>query len=309
MMNKKATAIGGVVACAALIGLTTGCSSLSSIAPTGTAATPSTATPSTAAPSTSIGGTSTPTASTAATTAGFVAIVEPWDPGHPAQTQAAPSVCGTQSSTLAIEQCYEAKTENTDARIDAVQQARYASATPSGQAAILGQDSAWLQARGPVCQAAFQSGGTIDGISISACLLDESTARLDAVQGITPPEALLKSTDNSTDPNALSWYTTPEGSRIAELDTQGDQTGGAIIAWIVIGGANGFVVNPQQFYFSDGSFTDPGVVQPPNPAYHRVGTGQEYQFGIDYSHLSAAPAGNPAEGFVYAPGTPAAIWQ
>ena len=316
MMNKTATAIGGVVACAALIGLTTGCGNLSSTAPTGTT-TPGTATPGTsiapipsgsAAPGSAAPG-STATASTAATTAGFVGIVEPWDPGHPARTQAAPSVCGTQSSTLAIEQCYEAKTENTDARIDAVQQARYANATPSGQAAILGQDSAWLQARGPVCQAAFQSGGTIDGISISACLLDESTARLDAVQGITPPEALLKSTDNSTDPNALSWYTTPEGSRIAELDTQGDQTGGVIIAWIVIGGADGFVVNPQQFYFSDGSFTDPGVVQPPSPAYHRVGTGQEYQFGIDYSHLSAAPAGNPAEGFVYAPGTPAAIWQ
>jgi len=306
MMNKKATAIGGVPACAALIGLTTGCSHLSSTAPAGTAG-PSTPVASTATASTPAG--STPTASTAATTTGFVAIVEPWDPGHPARTQAAPSLCGTQSSTLAIEQCYEARTENTDARIDAVQQARYASATPSGQAAILGQDSAWLQARGPVCQAAFQSGGTVDGISISACLLDESTARLDAVQGITPPEALLKSTDNSSDPNALSWYTTPEGSRIAELDTQGDQTGGVIIAWIVIGGADGFVVNPQQFYFSDGSFTDPGVVQLPDPAYHRVGTGQEYQFGIDYSHLSAAPAGNPAEGFVYAHGTPAAIWQ
>ena len=69
------------------------------------------------------------------------------------------------------------------------------------------------------------------------------------------------------------------------------------------------MVNPAQFYFSDGSFTDPGVVQPPDPAYHRVGAGQEYQFLIDYSHLSAAPTGNPAEGFVYAPGTPVAIWR
>ena len=125
MMNKKATAIGGVPACAALIGLTTGCSHLSSTAPTGTT------TPSTPVASTPSG--STPAASTAATTTGFVAIVEPWDPGHPARAQAAPSVCGTQSSTLAIEQCYEAKTENTDARIDAVQQARYAGATPPGK--------------------------------------------------------------------------------------------------------------------------------------------------------------------------------
>ena len=69
------------------------------------------------------------------------------------------------------------------------------------------------------------------------------------------------------------------------------------------------MVNPSQFYFSDGSFTEPGVIQPPSPAYHQVGIGQQYQFLMDYSHLAAAPAGNPAEGFVYAPGTPVAIWQ
>ena len=209
---------------------------------------------------------------------------------------------------MTIEQCYEAKAENADAKIDAVQQGRYAAASPSARVAILAQDRAWLAARGPVCEAAFQTGGTIDGINVSACLLDESTARLDAVEGIVPPEATLKSTDN-TDPGALSWYTTPEGSRIAELDTQGDQSGGAIIAWIIIGGADGFTVNPSQFYFSDGSFTDRGVVQPPSPAFHRVGTGQQYQFQIDYTHLSAAPAGNSAEGFVYAPGTPVASWR
>jgi hypothetical protein len=146
------------------------------------------------------------------------------------------------------------------------------------------------------------------GINVGACLLQESTARLDGVKGIAPPEARLKSTD-SPEPGALSWYTTPEGSRIGELDTQGDQSGGGIIAWIVIGGADGFVVNPAQFYFSAGSFTDPGVIQPPNPADHRIGTGQQYQFLIDYSHLSAAPAGNLAEGFVYAPGAPVAIWR
>jgi hypothetical protein len=179
--------------------------------------------------------------------------------------------------------------------------------TPVSTAAATGPASAnapWLAARGPVCQVAFHSGGSMDEINTGACLLQESTARLDAVKGIAPPEAMLKSTD-SPDPGALSWYTTPEGSRIAELDTQGDQSGGGIIAWIIIGGADGFVVNPSQFYFSDGSFTDPGVIQPPSPAYHRVGTGQQYQFLIDYSHLSAAPA----EGFVYAPGAPVAVWQ
>ncbi len=120
---------------------------------------------------------------------------------------------------------------------------------------------------------------------------------------------MLKGTDN-LDPNQLSWYTTPEGSRIAEINTEGDQTGGAIVAWVIVGGADGFVVNPKQFYFQDGSFTDAGIVQPPNPTYHRVPTGQEYQFSIDYSTLSKDPNANKsAAGYFYAPGTPVAVWR
>jgi uncharacterized protein YecT (DUF1311 family) len=238
-----------------------------------------------------------------------VPIVEPFDPGHPARVQSAPASCGSQSSTLAIEQCYQAKTENTDAAIDAAQLAAYSSGSPSQRTAILAQDAAWLAARGPVCQAAFNTGGTIDGISIATCLLDESTARLDAVKSITPTEAKLKSTD-SIDPNDISWYTTPEGSRIGEVDTQGDQTGGVIIGWIIIGGADGFVVNPKQFYYVDGSFTDPGLIEAPNPTYHRVATGVMYQFGVDYSRLRQDP--NEVKGtggYVYAPGSPVASWQ
>ncbi|HWN59242.1 MAG TPA: hypothetical protein VNO25_01095, partial [Streptosporangiaceae bacterium] len=163
-----------------------------------------------------------------------------------------------------------------------------------------------------VCQAAFNTGGnpnTIDGISVAACLLDESTARLDAVKNIVPPEAKLKSTD-STDPNDLSWYTTPEGSRMAEIDTQGDQTGGAVISWVIVGGAQGFVINPKQFFFQDGSFTDPGIIQGANPTYHKVATGVMYQFGIDYSRLSSDPnAAQGSGGYVYVPGTPAAVWR
>ena len=301
-MRRTETAIGAVAAGAAVLAalacLAAGCSSSSSA---GSASPPATTPASTAS-------LSAVSPSASVTAAAFADIIEPWDPGHPARSQTARTDCGTQPSTVTIEQCYEAKAENADAKIDAVQKGRYAAASPSARVAILAQDRAWLAARGPVCEAAFQTGGTIDGINVSACLLDESTARLDAVEGIVPPEATLKSTDN-TDPGALSWYTTPEGSRIAELDTQGDQSGGAIIAWIIIGGADGFTVNPSQFYFSDGSFIDRGVVQPPSPAFHRVGTGQQYQFQIDYTHLSAAPAGNSAEGFVYAPGTPVASWR
>ena len=215
---------------AALIGLTAGCGGSSSS---------STTSSNPVAPVE--GGTATGTGPAAA--GAFVPIVEPFDPGHPAQVRSAPASCASQPTTLAIEQCYQAKTESTDAGIDAVRQAAYQSGSAAKQAAILAQDSAWLAARGPVCQAAFNTGGTINGVSVAACLLDESTARLNTVKGITPQEASLKATD-SIDPNQLSWYTTPEGSRIAEISTQGDRPA----ARRGLGHhrrANGFVDQPQ----------------------------------------------------------------
>lgn len=286
----------------ALIGVLTACGGTSApkaVSATGTAqATPS--------------ATSAPTASAAAAgAAAFTDIVEPFDPGHPARNRPAPASCDGQVSTLAIVQCYETQTENADAAIDAAQLARYQSASQAGQAAIVAADGGWLAARQPVCDLSFKTGGTIDEINIGACLLDESTARLDAVRGITPPEATLKATDNTGDGNAPEWYTTPGGSRITMVDTQGDQSGGAVIAWTIIGGADGFTVNPRQFYFLDNSFTDDGVVQPPsNSGLHHVATGAEYEFSIDYTHLSADPnAAKGAGGYVYAPGTPVAIWR
>ena len=243
-----------------------------------------------------------------AATASFVSIVEPFDPGHPARAEPAPASCGGQSTATEIERCFQAKTENVDAQIDVAQSARYSSAAPAERKTILAQDSAWLAARAPVCAAAFNTGSTIDGISAAACLLDESTARLAAVKGIAPPEARLKGTD-STDPNRVSWYTTPEGSRIAEISTQGDQAGGAVVAWVIVGGANGFVVNPRQFYFQDGSFTDPGVPEPSTPSYYRVPTGKKFEFDIDYSKLAKDPnADKGAAGYLYAPGNPVAVW-
>jgi uncharacterized protein YecT (DUF1311 family) len=261
--------------------------------------------PGTAASSSPAAGSGTASAAAAAS---FVSIVEPFDPGHPARTEPAPASCSGQSSTIGIERCYQTKTENVDAQIDIAQFARYSSASPAQRKTILAQDSAWLAARAPVCAAAFNTGGTIDGISATSCLLDESNARLEAVKGITPPEARLKGTD-STDPNQLSWYTTPEGSRIAEINTQGDQTGGAVVAWVIVGGAAGFVVNPKQFYFQDGSFTDPGVPEPSTPAYYRVPPGKKFEFDIDYSKLGQDPnADKSGAGYFYAPGAPAAAW-
>jgi hypothetical protein len=108
----------------------------------------------------------------------------------------------------------------------------------------------------------------------------------------------------------VSWYTTPEGSRIGMVDTQGDTTGGVIIAWTVIAGASGFVVNPAQFSYSDGTFKDAGIIEQPDPSGHRVRPGAEYTFGVDYSRLRSDPnKATTTGGFVYAPGAPAAVWR
>jgi uncharacterized protein YecT (DUF1311 family) len=281
-------------AAVAVAGLAAGCSSGGSSSSSGASASAS----------------ATPKPSASGSAAPYAPIVEPFDPGHQARTRTAPADCGSQPSTLAIEQCYEIKTENVDAQINtAVEKLYNGMPVIKVREAIVTQSAAWLATRGTVCKAAFNTGGTIDGISTAACLLDESTARLAAVTAATPAEAILKSTD-SIDPNQLSWYTTPEGSRIAEIDTQGDQTGGVIVSWVIVGGAQGFVVNPKQFYYSDGSFTDPGILEGTSFTYHTVKTGVVYQFDIDYSLLSHDPdAGKGTGGFVYAPGTPAAIWK
>ena len=289
---------------ALVLGVLAGCGG--SPGPASSGSTPA-ASPTAAPPGTA--GVPTATAAASPGAAGFQPIVEPFDPGHPARPRPSPPSCGGQATTLAIEQCYQAKTETTDTAIDSRQLALYQSGPLAQQAAILADDSAWLAARQPVCARAYQGGGTVDGIDIAACLLGESTARLDAVTEVSPAEAKLKATDNS-DPSALSWYTTPKGSRIAMVDTQGDSSGGAIIAWVIIAGEAGFVVNPGQFYYSDGSFTDHGKIVPPDPSGHRVAPGTEYQFDIDYSHLSADPHfGQGGGGYVYVPGDPVAIWR
>ena len=256
------------------------------------------------------GSAASPTATASGGTAAFVPIVEPFDPGHPATTKSAPASCGGQATSLAVQQCYQAQTENMDASIDSVQQSAFQNGSPAQRTAILADDSGWLSARQPVCTKAFQNDGRPDGADVAHCLLDESTARLDAGKGIAPPEAMLKATD-SINPADESWYTTPKASRISMVSTQGDNSGGAIIAWTIIGGSAGFVVNPAQFYFQDGSYLNHGVAEPPSPAGHRVAPGAEYQFDIDYKHLSADPNSSQGMGggYLYVPGVPVAAWQ
>jgi uncharacterized protein YecT (DUF1311 family)/guanyl-specific ribonuclease Sa len=283
------------------VGVLAGCSSSSSSASGG-------ATQSASAAG-SVSSTPTTSAATTSPAGAFQPIVEPFDPGHPARALTTPASCGSLSTTLAIEKCYEDKAETYDAQIDLVQQNRYQSGDLAQQTAIGDDDTAWLEARQTVCAKAYQTGGTIDGINIAACLLDESTARLLDLRGTTPAEAVLKSTD-STSLSDVSWYTTPEGSRIGMIDTQGDSTGGVIIAWVIIGGADGFVINPAQFYYTDGSFTDSGIVQSPAPGSgYKVAPGAEYQFSIDYSTLRSDPNGGKNGGWVYAPGSPVAVWH
>ena len=232
----------------------------------------------------------------------FVPIVEPFDAGHPARTEPNPGNCYAQQSTVGMEQCFDTKTENADARIDAAQLARFRRSTAAAQAAINTQDRTWLAARLRVCKAVYHTGGTIDLINIATCQLQESTARLYSVTGTAAPEAKLPQTD-SIDLSQLAYYTTPGGTRIAEIDTQGDETGGEVVAWVIIGGYQGFTVNPAQFIYRDGLFTDAGVVQRPNPRGHRVAPRAVYQFSIDYSTISHDPhADQGTGGYVYAPG-------
>jgi uncharacterized protein YecT (DUF1311 family) len=232
----------------------------------------------------------------------FVPIVELFDPGHPARAGKNPGNCARQQTTIGLETCFDTETENTDAKIDAAQLARFDRSGTPQRDAINAQDQAWLAARLKVCEAVYHTGGTIDGINIATCQLDESTARLYAVTGAAAPRATLPQTDNPA-LSQLSYFTTPGGTRIATTVTRGDRTGGVIVAWVIIGGYQGFTVNTAQFFYQDGSFTDAGLVQPPNPRGHHVAPGAVYQFSIDYSTIPHDPnAYKLAGGYVYALG-------
>jgi uncharacterized protein YecT (DUF1311 family) len=299
------------VVSAAGIGLLAGCGTTSSSTGASTTQVTTAASSASAPAGSSTAGSSTaaPAGASPSTSSAFVPITEPFDPGHAARDTSGPADCASQQTTLAISQCYEDKTETADAAIDTAQQASFATATVAKQIAMNAADQAWLAVRPTVCEKAYDTGGTIDEVNIASCLFDESTARLDAVKGITPPKAVLKSTD-STMMSDVSWYTTPEGSRIGMMDTQGDQTGGVVIEWTVIAGASGFAVNPAQFFYSDGAFADPGIIQGANPSGYHVAPGTEYQFGMDYSRQSSdLNKASTTGGFVYAPGSPVAVWH
>ena len=54
----------------------------------------------------------------------------------------------------------------------------------------------------------------------------------------------------------------------------------------------------------------PPQVQAPDPCGRRISAGAGYQFGIDHGRLSTDPySGKGTGSWVYAPGTPEAVWR
>ena len=152
-----------------------------------------------------------------------------------------PGDCTTKASTVNMEGGYPAKIENLDAKINQIQLTRFQIANDPARAALLSDDSSWLAARTPVCNALPQAGGTIDRIDGAICQFNVTTARLAAVQGSAVAVKHLIGSDNS-DPSSIAYYTSPGGSLLGMFHRQGDQTGGGIISWHVIGGYQGFIV-------------------------------------------------------------------
>lgn len=230
----------------------------------------------------------------------FRPIVEPFDPGHAAHTRPGGKNCSSESSTADIELCFEVAVENTDARIDKVREASFTNADAASQRRINADDTLWLQQRAPICEEFYNSGGTIDGVNIGSCLLDESTARLAALQRTSQQPEQLQASDDASMQGGVQFYTAGDGTRIAAIHSQGDQHGGAVIDWTIIGGYRGFTIKASAFTFVDGQFTDAGVAQAAAPT--NVRSAHRVDLSIDYTQLAKDPNASKKSGrFVYAP--------
>jgi uncharacterized protein YecT (DUF1311 family) len=204
---------------------------------------------------------------------------------------------GDLNSTEAMVTCNDDKTENLDVKVDMARQVAFNRVkTAAARTAINVDDAAWLSHRLPICEAAYPSsgGGSIVEILVSSGQMAVSQARLDAVLGHSIPTSQLVATDD-INPDATEYATTARSTRVGAIDTQGDQTGGVIIAWVIIGGYKGFTVTPGSFTYVDGSFTDKGIVEG-HPSGHQVAAGTEYVFDIDYSNLAHDPNGAKGTG-------------
>lgn len=176
----------------------------------------------------------------------FVPIVEPFDSGHPARAQSAPPAggCSAMTSTVDIATCELDQAETTDARIDAVQRGRFDAASPAGAAAINADDRAWLAARGPICQAAYHSGGSIDQINIAGCIRAESATRL-AVFTHSLPSPVTGTANWAGNDRQPSYVTLADGTRIGV--TVSPDTSGLTVTFIVVAGYRGLALSAGQF--------------------------------------------------------------
>jgi uncharacterized protein YecT (DUF1311 family) len=227
---------------------------------------------------------------TAAVTVTFSPIREVFDGNRVARFRPAGTACHAAVTTLQLVTCNEYLTENVDVEINALRQHQFDTApSHAARVAINADDGAWLKNRAVVCALSYpaEGGGTIGEILVSERETQVSLARLAALQGRPVATAHLVATDDP-DPHATEYATTGRGTLIGAIDTQGDATGGAVIAWVVIGGYRGFTVRTASFVYVDGTFTDKGVVQD-HPGGHHVAAGQEYVFDIDYSRLAQDP--------------------
>ncbi len=226
----------------------------------------------------------------------FQPIHEFWDANRVARHRDVTAACAHDRSTRQIATCFEDRAENSDVVTDRVRAKAFAVVrSAAAKEAINGDDRAWLAERSPVCDAGYASSqGTIVQILVARCLAAESAARLDTVEGRAVPTAQLEVTD-SIDPVDTPYATAGDGTRIGAIDTQGDATGGAVIAWVVIAGYRGFTVRPTGFPYVDGSFVDHGIVEG-GAAGHHLAPGTEYVFDVDYSTLAKDPRARAGKG-------------
>lgn len=226
----------------------------------------------------------------------FQPIHEFWDANRVARHRDVTAACSHDRSTLQITTCSEYRAENSDVATDRVRAKEFAGArSAAAKEAINRDDRAWIAERSPVCDAGYASSqGTIVQVLVAGCLAAESAARLDTVEGRAVPTAQLRLTD-SIDPVETPYATAGDGTRIGAIDTQGDATGGAVIAWVIIAGYRGFTVRPAAFPYVDGSFVDRGIVEG-GAAGHHVAAGKEYVFDVDYSTLAKDPLARAGKG-------------
>ena len=202
---------------------------------------------------------------TAAAVAPFVSIVEPFDPGHPARVEARPGHLRRPGHDARHREVLRGQYREPRRR----DQRRAGPPRTPRRTRPVAPPSCPRTARGwprgarcavPPSPAAARPPASA---SRAAC---STRARpgTSQVEGIAPHEFRLKATD-STDPNALAWYTTPEGSshRGAQHPGRPERRGDRRVDRR--GRGERVRGQPEAVLLYGQPFTDKGVVQSPDP--------------------------------------------